>query len=462
MTRPCSREDGFTIVEVLVAALVLVAGSFATFGLLRAAALNTQRAKGSQVALDRAQQEIEALRSLPNEQLALTAAPPGTTEPLSPNLRVRNGEFALTKTPLGDYGNLVVNGGSLYRGGFVSGGVVNPGPTPFSSGDVSGDVYRYVVWRNDTSCPEATCPGTQDFKRIVVAVRLDKAGNQASERGYVEVQSDFINPEDSPLKDPVAGADGVVTAQQFFVSDTPCSSSGVTTRAAISASHALHNTLGTCASGPQTGATPGAPDTLVLGSPPDPYPEDPSLPAEYNYSNDYPLPTAPEAARGIQLRRDETTGCHWVPTGKSVPQWQVHRWVTDPLPIDFKMSGQVTLSIPSRAVKEANTGTLCIFLFDREDTGAGGNDLRLTNKVGGAEYWQYVPPSGTSTWPQKWFDVIQTMTFNGPVTIKKGHRLGLALSVNGNTGADALALMYDHPNYRARIEVETPTPIDGG
>ena len=32
----------------------------------------------------------------------------------------------------------------------------------------------------------------------------------------------------------------------------------------------------------------------------------------------------------------------------------------------------------------------------------------------------------------------------------------------GNTPADALSIMYDHPNYPTRIEVDTNTPIDGG
>jgi type II secretory pathway pseudopilin PulG len=464
MRRLANREHGFTIVEVLVAALVLVAGSFATFGLLRAAALNTQRAKGSQVALDRAQQELEALRSYSDKQLALTAAPAQSTNPLSPNYRVSGGTFAMRKSPQGDPATMVVNGGSLYGGGFIEGGLVNPGPTPFTSGDVSGKVYRYIVWRNDASCPEATCPGQQDYKQIVVAVRLDKTANQASEQAYVEVQSDFINPEDSALNDPIPGANGVVTAQQFFLSDTPCAASGTTSRAEISGSHPLRNTLGTCASGVQTGSTIGAPDALLLGSPPDPAPEDPTLPAEYDYSSDYPLQTAANAAKGIQLRRDDTTGCHPEPTGKSVPQWQVHRWVTDPMATDFMMSGQVTLDVWTRTVKDENTkGALCIFLFEREETGSPpkGKDLPLTNKVGGAAYWEYVYP-GNGLWPEKWSELGVKMTFNGPITIKAGHRLGLGLGVNGNTSAHALSLMYDHPGYRSRIEVETPTPIDGG
>src|SRR6478672_8536337 len=251
MPRRGEREAAFTIIEVLIAIMILAIGAMTTFSLLSAATRNAQRAKASQVALEYAEQELEYLRSMKGEKLALTAAPPHSTAALNPNNRVSNGTFALVRQPLGNYRNLVVDGGSLYGGGTVEGGVVSPGPTPFTSGDVSGDVYRYIVWHNDEKCPEASCPGKQDYKQIVVAVRLDAPPSQAAERGYFEVQSNFINPTDNAESDPLPGANGtVVTAQQFFLTDTPCSSTGVTARQEIVADHLLHNTLGTCASGP--------------------------------------------------------------------------------------------------------------------------------------------------------------------------------------------------------------------
>jgi prepilin-type N-terminal cleavage/methylation domain-containing protein len=188
MDRPSTREAGFTIVEVLVAILILVIGALATFGLLSDAIRNTQRAKGTQVALDRAQQEIEALRSLPYQQLALTATPAAETNPLSPNYRVLGGTFALVREPPSSYANMFVS---------TVEGKVPPGPEPFSSGDVSGKIYRYVVWRNDDKCGTG-CPGEQDFKQVVVAVKLDKRSNESGERGYVEVQSDFVDPTRGP------------------------------------------------------------------------------------------------------------------------------------------------------------------------------------------------------------------------------------------------------------------------
>lgn len=466
------REAGLTLVEVVIAVLVLTIGSFATFGVLRAATINDQRAKATQVALDRAQQEMEALRNLPNAQLALTSTPPHSTDPLNPDYRVdsSNGTFSLSREPSAEESRpyLVVNGGSLYGGGFVEEGVVSPEES-FSSGGVSGEVYRYVVWRNDESCG-ASCPGEQDYKQIVVAVKLDTKGNEASERGYVEVQSDFIEPSDNPEYDPIPPVGGRVNSpQQLFLSDTPCSSSGTTERETwtereATGDHPLHNTLGTCASGLQNGLTAGAPDALLLGSPPDPAPADPTNPPLYDYSDDYlGQITRPETAKGIQIVPDDSGGCHFEPTGATEPQWQAHRWVTDPMPFEFTLAGNATLDFFTRSLnEEPYTGTLCIYLFDRRESGGTAEDSPLSSSETELPYWTY-SGQGNGQWPrnEEWTEVRVPMSF-AETTIPEGDRLGVALSVDGNSDPGAIPILYDHPDYRTRIEIETPTPLSAG
>ncbi|MGN6587108.1 MAG: type IV pilus modification PilV family protein [Solirubrobacterales bacterium] len=468
--RLCKSEEGFTIIEVLIAALILVLGALATFGILASAMVSSQRAKGSQVALDRAQQEMEYLRSLSDEELALAAAPVSSTEAANPDYRVKNGKFAIKRgTPPSEYKELVIKGGVRYPDETLEEGVVSPGPTSFTSGDVSGKVYRFIVWRNDTSCSSETCPGEQDYKQIIVAVKLDPKGNGGNPGGYVEIQSNFVDPEHSAADNPIPGAEGVVTAQQFFLSDTPCSSSGATSRQEITGDHVLHNTLGTCASGAQTGGTAGAPDTLLTGPPPDPTPEDESTPLAYDYSSDYEGSPSAETAKGIQLRRDSTTGCHYTPENKTAPQWRVHRWVTDPMPKEFKLTsgeslGQVTIDFFTRALSDQQyTGKLCFFLFKREDSKTPP-DTMIANREGGSLYWTYTPSwQGTKYFPYgKWGEVIQTLKFNGPVTIPAGARLGVAFSLDASTQFDAVSILYDHPLYRSRIEVDTTTPLEGG
>ena len=469
MRRSDGREAGFTIIEVLVATVILVTGALTTFSLLSAANRNTDRAKASQVALDLAQQELEALRSLPNEELALTASPPHSSDSLDPDYRVSSGKFAVVREPLGSYRKLVVNGGEIEGESeeIVEGGVVQPSEN-FDVGDVSGTIHRYVVWSNDTACGSA-CPTSQDFKQIVVTVKLDTPGNQAGERGYAEAQSNFVDPTDSSENDPAANSNGeLITAQQFFLSDTPCSEGGETEREEIAGDHLLHNTLGTCASGPQTGTTPGAPDALVLGGPPDPAPEDPNDPVLYDYSDDTYLEPTPDTDKGTQIRKDDTSDCHYVPTGTTNPESQVHRWVTDPMAADFKMTEKVTLEFYTRTLNDARyKGKLCVYLYKRSEAGAPpvATDTLLTNTKGGTAYWTYAP-EGNEYWPRySWAKVRLTMAFNGaPYTIPADNRLGVALSVERNgtsSGADAIPVMYDHPNYPTRIEVDTSTPIEG-
>ena len=483
-------EGGFTIIEVLVAALVLALAAAATFGVLASTVRNGQRAKATQVALDQAQQEIEKLHSLTFSQLAMTVTPSHATSAFSPNHRVVGGTFALQREPASEYATMAVNGGSLFGGGFVEGGVVTPGPIPFESGDVTGQLYRYVVWRNDPSCPESEvvaedlCPGFQDFKQIVVAVKLDTPGTQSAERGYVEVQSEAIDP--TSLNEGTGGGGGggeegeggkeggggnhtgtAVTAQQFFLTDTPCAASGPTLREDITGDHLLHNTLGTCASEPQTGQTIGAPDTLLLGAPPDPDPLDDTNPPLYDYANDGYLEPTPDTDKGVQIKRDDTSGCHYDPTGTVNPESQAHRWVTDPLADSFEMNGKVTLEFYTRTLNDASYhGTLCVYLYDRQETGPAeeptATDSLLANKANGASYWEYTP-EGNEYWPRNsWTKVRLTMEFEGaPYTLATGDRLGVALSVDpGNTDADAIPIMYDHPNYPTRIEVDTTTPIN--
>lgn len=474
MARRIRRDDGFTIIEVLVAALILVLGAIATFGVLASATVNNQRAKATQIALNRAQQELEALRSLSDEELALTATPPHLNDAGNPDYRVNNGKFAINRngSPTETPKELVVENGVLYPTGSIKGAKVDPGPTPFTSGDVKGEIYRYIVWRNDANCPPETCPGEQDYKQIIVAVKLDPKGNGSSPGGYVEVQSDFVNPEHSSADNPIPGAEGVVTAQQLFLTDTPCAAAGVTSRQEITGSHPLHNTLGTCASGAQAGSTKGAPDALLTGAPPDLAPQDESIPALYDYSDDYVNTSqlTAETSYGIQIRREETSGCNYSPEGTGA-QWQIHRWVTDPLPKEFIMTsgesvGAVTIDFFTRALSDSvYTGKLCIYLFVRHEEGSPpvAEDKFLANREGGLPYWTYTSTQGNGQWwRNEWREVRLTMKFNGPVAIPAGDRLGVALSVDATTGGDAIPILYDHPKYRTRVEVATTTPLEGG
>ena len=470
------REDGFTVFEMLVASMILLMGMMATLTAFDSATRNTLRLKESQVLLDRAQQELESIRALPYNQIALSALPAHSQDPDSPHSRVSGGRFSLSKNPTTPrFAELVYNGSSLYGGGTVSGGTVAPQSSVITTGDLQMVVYRYVVWQRDANCPntapagQPSCPGNQDFKRVIVAVRLTSGGSNFSDRPYVEVQSDFIDPTESALTDPVAGPDGVVSAQQFWLSDTPCASAGDTVRSEVNADHLLHNTLGTCSSGPKTGGTtPGAPDALLTSAPPDPFLDDPSLPGVFDYSNDFALePSPPDGDRGVQIRRQDASGCTYNSASLGAdPQTKIHRWVSDPLPATFTATGHATLEFYTAAINNAlHTGRLCIYIFRRN----GSQDTMVTNPATGLPYFTY-PPSAGESWPRAtptasdplgWKKIRFDMDFT-QFDISEGHRLGVALSTerSGTTYDAGLQVLYDHHLTPSRIEVETTTPLD--
>jgi prepilin-type N-terminal cleavage/methylation domain-containing protein len=497
------REAGFTLIEVLVAAVILALAALAVFGTLTAATRNAQRAQATQVALDKAQEEMEKLHALSYSELVMTRFPEHVIDPLNPNYRVNGRKFAAEREPLGELAEMVVESEPLYGGGFLGPGTIKPGPINFDDGNVSGQIYRYVLWRNDPTCPESEvgtedfCPGKQDYKQLVVAVKLDST-NQLAPTNYVEVQSQVVNPEAQAQRStqgegPGPGGGGnsqqeeeerereeredetgglgtgkAITAQQFFLTDTPCSASGSTVRQTITGDHLLHDTLGVCASGPQTGEKLGAPDALLREAPPDPAPDDESNPALYNYSSDSYLAPSPDTAKGLELLHDDTAGCHYQPTSGVHPEAKVHRWVTDPMPRDFMLSGTATLEFYSRTINEASyPGTVCVYLFKRIEkavpTGIEMTDIQLGNAETGMAYWS-ISSEGNSSWPRtEWTKMRLTMKIAGaPFIIHPGERLGVALSVDaGTTPAEGIPIIYDHPNYPTRLEVDTTTPFEG-
>jgi len=468
-----SEEQGFTIVEVLVAIFIVSIAALVTFGLMTDATRNVERAKANQIAVEFAEQELERLRSEPDERLAMTSPLPGhSTNPFNPNYRIRDDEFALTREPLGEYGQLVHNGGEIEGvgtsedGGFLSKGTVVPSE-PFESGNVKGKVYRYVVWRNDAACG-AACPTQQDYKQIVVAVRVDSAPNDPTQHGYFEVQSKFINPKRNSDTDPPKNSTGgYTTAQQFYLSDTPCAASGETVRVEPTADHLLHNTLGVCANGLKTGSKePGAPDALTL-SPPAP-PEEPAVATLHDFASDVYLEPNPDTDKGLQIPVSTSTNCKsFTPTGTEHPESLVHRWVTDKMPIDFEITGNVTFEFYSRTLNnQPYSGGLCIYLFKRTETGSTWSDTRLKNFLGSTEYWSYAPtgywPLSEAQPPLEWKRVRVTMELSKtPEKILKDDRFGLALSVDpAHTNASAIPIMYDFPTMASRLEVDTSTPLE--
>jgi hypothetical protein len=388
----------------------------------------------------------------------MTSAPAHSNDAADPRNRVSSGNFALHRNGT-DQAPMVVNGGTLTKGGTVSGGTVNPGPQAFTSGDVSGTIQRFIVWQNDPRCQELLCPGSQDFKRAIVAVSLDTTASGGT-RGYIELQSDAINPTDSVGSNPNLPQLGTPTvAQQFWLSDRRCEPTTEPARTIGNAAsnHPTRDTRGLdCLSGSNN-----RPDALLTSAPD----ETIDIVDDLDYATDLEPPAAdpPILDAGLQLDRPATDGCSTPPSSSGLlpatstrTADQMHVWVSRPVNADaaYDLQGGTTLKLWTRSINDVQvTGKLCVVVFLRKES--TGVDTVLTSAS-----------TPTMTWAQgEWDELTVPMTF-APKTILKAvsaadyEKIGVAIGLDRIGGAsNQFQFQYDTIRFDSRLEVETKTPL---
>jgi prepilin-type N-terminal cleavage/methylation domain-containing protein len=172
--RRLSREDGFSIIEVLVAAIILALGSLAVFMALATSIHGVQRSKEIQQGVNVAQREMERIRAESFESIGMTGnlvTVPETTSPLS---RI---------SPGGNEFNINRSGTATYKPLVITGALANKVEGVRSLDGTLMTVYRFVV------CEE-TGVAACNAKRIVVDVQTTPTKMQASyKHGYYELQS---------------------------------------------------------------------------------------------------------------------------------------------------------------------------------------------------------------------------------------------------------------------------------
>lgn len=451
------RQDGMTIVEAMVAGLILVIGSIGVLSAVDTASRSTFRAEQSQVEVNALQQELERIRQLPFAQVALTGVPQHAMEETSPNWRVSDASFALRRDGT-DLHPLVVDG----EGG------ISPEPTAFQNGDVQGEIYRYVVWLNDETCPESLCPGDEDIKRVVVAALLDETAS-GGERAYQEIHADLTDPDAQPVENP-APEEGPPENffWEFWLTDTPCDFAD---RQPIVSDHDTHNTLGRCDQGLSPGPSPGAPD-LMLTEPP-PLEEGGADPSQYDYADDVEPESGGDQDKGLQLMKPSgLSGC--LPLGlggltEDDKRWKVHRWLSPEIPDGFEVlfEGHGTLELWTQTIGGAvHRGEICAWLFTRQLNLLGNPvDTPVVNLDSPLSLDHF--PYAQQPWPSGTYQPIEVPVHfaavnGGALRILPGTRLGLAIAVhrNGTADGDGLQFMYDHPSFESKLQLKTVTPVD--
>lgn len=178
-------EDGFTIIEVLVAAFILVLAAMAVFTGFAGAIHGIQRSREMQQGVSVAQREMERIRIMEFGEVALTAAPEpalsgGTKNPFT---RVSSsGGFNLNRSGAPDYKPFVTSPTGME--------VEKPGVP--SVGGSEMNVYRFVVCEQEVEGElETICVA----KRIIVDVVPVPADNQSGyQHSYYELQSTIVDP----------------------------------------------------------------------------------------------------------------------------------------------------------------------------------------------------------------------------------------------------------------------------
>lgn len=459
-------QDGFTIVEVLVAALLVAIAVVALLGSLDAVSKTNVAAQRHQQALAYGQREIERLRTLDyRTELGLTSLPAASGDGIAagdptPNAP-KNPNYYVSGTGLKIMASYSNKTGGLQPGvspnpeplvgpgeATLTSAQVNPGPEAFTLNGTSGKIYRYVTWRSE-HCPAATtsgianpCDGTKDSKRITIAIVLDAVGNGAGPGKPIWLSSVVSDPNATPtgVSPPNPTSGGTLSAQTWFLTDTACSSSS---RQTITTSHATHNTSPTP---PGTGALTSCsasspvPDLMV----PEPNPDAATVPV-YDYSNEItrPAPGGLTQAAGLALRRG-TTDCPTSYASTTLAS-TVHTWATAALPsggFTIPSAGRAGLTFSTQTLDGlAGRVTLCATLRDAQArTTIGQGVLDLGD-------WPTTPSQLAFTW-----DVA-------PGTLPAGDRLLLTLSMRASTATKDALLLYDHPSFQSSLTVATTTPL---
>jgi type II secretory pathway pseudopilin PulG len=503
--------SGFTIVEVVVAVVILILSGLAVLALIDAANRNNFRAEQSQVVNNRLQQEMEKIKGLPYFQVALTGLPTGTGDP---NSRVSGTQFNVNRDGSSNYEELIRNGGrapSVAQGSdnsLVAGGTVAPGPTPFDTGNITGKIYRYITWQQASSC--SNCP-VKWYRHVTVAITLDNTASGGT-RIYQEIQGDVANPNAGlPASQGGPGADGpgeggggggtggggggsgpgpgdnTETPWTFWLTDTPCSPDPpAETRLPITGNHDTHNTMGGCPAGMVTGPGAGAPDLMFTRA----AALNPDFPADqqplYDYATDVEPTTNPDQDKGLQqktppdpLHLQCTVDVTSLPDlqrlgsdpATATPRLYVHKWLSPPIPAGFSdvvLDGTGELDLWTQTIGGASyPGKICVWLFVRT-----GIDARAVNLDLSAHplYFTY----SQSSWPSNsWTEIHLPLHFaavdatgaTSPVHLPAGSRLGLGIGTaapdstksppDPGTGGPGLQFMYDAPSFDSRLRVDT-------
>lgn len=495
--RRLRSQDGFTIVEVLVATLILTLGIavlITTFDSARRLTLVSERQTSS---AHRAQWELEKLQAEPYSQLAMISAPTHSTDPANPDYYVNysspvkcisegGGCYAANAEKTSEEEVVVLAPkGECHNGepegcGIVSAspsGVqcsVNPvGSCEWKDGQISGALYDFVTWHTDAVCEievrEKLCT-TKAYKRITVIATVNvPAGDPTHPQMRVSTliadpsavpTGSVINGKQNPLKSPTTdcGTESCINGiqrgnpQSWFLHDAPASLGSPSiapmlshpTRSTVAPSNAL-----LCTNLIHSGCP--APD-LMDANPPE-------ATTLYDYSTDQDTLGFTNGAGygGRALKPD--VECSSTPTTTDNTKGEM--WVTTPLPAETKLTGYGGMSLYTQTVSGvAATVTLCVAIYDVpnniENLTSTGTPPTLLG------FSSYAPPAWPTTLSELSFAFHFLASEAETKLVKAQHRIGVRIWPAASS-TSPIAIAYDttgttepeKPGYGSLVQLNT-------
>jgi prepilin-type N-terminal cleavage/methylation domain-containing protein len=164
------EEGGFTLLEVMIASLILVIGVLAVIGVFDSSRRLTTVSEKEEVVAHRAEAELERIQSMPFAAVALAATPSHATDSADPDFYVTAGAPPTYRWDQGSSGPktdpLVVDG--------ANGQVSHLATWNDGQSRLSGSIYRYVTAVND-----GCCTGSNYARRVTIAVTVNSGGGLA-------------------------------------------------------------------------------------------------------------------------------------------------------------------------------------------------------------------------------------------------------------------------------------------
>ena len=406
MRRMGRRDAGFSLVEVMVATLLLSVAILGVIGSIDNFRANASGSERRETATHRAEQEIEALRGAGYRALVLKLSPGTSANPLDPRFNVTAGTPP-TYRPSADINPepLVIDAGDV--------DALDPAVT-WSSGGTSGTLYRFITKGTAATCGQI-CP-----KRVTVVVTMERNGaitGKVAMTGLVTDPQD-IGADDTKPPDPTTPT--CPCWNTLFAYDTPAS---FTTRQDPT-DHIVRSWN-------------DHPD--LLGYDPPPLNADGTTPPLRKYTTDLGALVVPNDDSGYPGGRviKQSGGCD----SEGDPK-KTMRWTTPPVQTATTLQGDASFTIYTQtAGGGVGLGWLCLTAWDWtiDANGKAGGTHKLKSFGCSENPWPQTPEPMTCT--GRFLDAT-TPSY----TLPAGHSLGIELTVWDQSVLDAV-IIYDHPDY---------------